>query len=102
VRVTVPVEELPPTRVQGLKPRVETAGARSVRLTFRTVPLKLAESVTVRFVGTGLVVRVKVAEVVPARTVTKEGTETAVLLLDSATTAPAAGAGPFNVTVPVA
>ena len=48
------------------------------------------------------VLTVKVALVVPARTVTLEGTlAAAVLLLESVTCAPPAGAGPLNVTVPV-
>jgi len=51
---------------------------------------------------TGLVVTVKVAEVAFAATVTVAGAcATAVLLLESVTTAPPAGARPFNVTVPV-
>ena len=53
-------------------------------------------------VATGLVVTVKVAVVAFAGTVTLAGTcAAAVLLLDRVTTAPPAGAGPFNVTVPV-
>ncbi len=44
----------------------------------------------------------KAAVVAPAGTVTLDGTEAAeVLLLDSATTIPPAGAGPESVTVPV-
>ena len=52
--------------------------------------------------ATGLVVTANVAELCPALTVTLAGTcAAAVLLLDSVTNAPPAGAGPFNVTVPV-
>src|SRR5437762_13932470 len=44
---------------------------------------------------------VKVAVVLPAGTVTVEGTLAAALLLESVTCAPPAGAGPLSVTVPV-
>ena len=51
---------------------------------------------------TGVLVMLKVAVVALAATVTLVGTvAAAVLLLDRVTTAPAAGAGPFKVTVPV-
>lgn len=54
------------------------------------------------FVATPLVVTVNVAEVAFAATVTLAGTlAAAVLLLDRLTTAPPAGAGPVNITVPV-
>ena len=46
------------------------------------------------------VVTVKVALVAPAATVTLEGTLAAVLLLDSNTTRPPAGAAPESVTCP--
>ena len=59
--------------------------------------------VTVVVVATGLVVTVKVAVVEPAGTVTEPGTlPTDGLLLDRAIDAPPLGAGPLNVTVPVA
>ena len=44
---------------------------------------------------------VKVTLLLPAGTVTLEGTLAAALLLESATCAPPAGAGPLSVTVPV-
>jgi hypothetical protein len=47
------------------------------------------------------VLTAKVALVLPAGTVTLEGTLAAPLLLESITWAPPAGAGPLSVTVPV-
>ncbi|HZD32494.1 MAG TPA: hypothetical protein VE779_12635 [Candidatus Angelobacter sp.] len=58
--------------------------------------------VTEALLATGLVVIVNVAVVALAATFTLAGTcAAAVLLLDSVTTAPLAGAGPVKVTVPV-
>src|SRR5713226_1788755 len=58
--------------------------------------------VTVVDAATALVLTVNVALVTPAATVTLEGTvAAAVLLLESATVAPPAGAAPLSVTVPV-
>jgi hypothetical protein len=52
--------------------------------------------------ATELVLTVKVALIAPAATVTLEGTAAAVvLLLESVTCAPPAGAGPLSVAVPV-
>src|SRR5437667_1117046 len=51
--------------------------------------------------STAVVFTVKVAVVLAAGTVTLEGTLAAALLLESATCAPPAGAGPLSVTVPV-
>src|SRR2546426_7139343 len=57
---------------------------------------------TVVDAATALVLTANVALVAPAATVTLEGTvAAAVLLLESATVAPPAGAAPLNVTVPV-
>src|ERR1700682_2094750 len=50
---------------------------------------------------TGLGLTVKGALVAPAGTATLEGTLAAPLLLESATCAPPAGAGPLSVTMPV-
>jgi len=50
--------------------------------------------------ATALVFTGKVALVAPAGTATLEGTLAAPLLLESATCAPPAGAGPLNVTTP--
>ena len=52
-------------------------------------------------VATGLVLRLKLALVPPAGTVTLEGTTAAGSLLESVTCAPPAGVGAFSVTVPV-
>ena len=57
--------------------------------------------VTVVDAVTALVFTGNVALVAPAGTATLEGTLAAPLLLESATCAPPAGAGPLNVTVPV-
>ena len=50
--------------------------------------------------ATALVVTLNVALADPAATATFAGTDAARLLLDSATCAPPAGAGPFKVTLP--
>ena len=57
--------------------------------------------VTVVDEATVLVLTANVALVAPAAIVTPGGTLAAPLLLESATCAPLAGAGPLNVTVPV-
>jgi hypothetical protein len=51
-------------------------------------------------VATALVVTLNVALAAPAATVTLAGTDATGLLLESATCAPPAGAGPFRVTLP--
>jgi hypothetical protein len=67
------------------------------------VPRYEAEMVTVDWKRTGSVDIEKLALVDPAAIVTLAGTlATKMLLLERATTAPSLGAGPLNVTVPVA
>ena len=51
--------------------------------------------------ATALVVTVKIVLVAPAGTVTPLGVAAAILLLESVTWVPPAGAGPLRVTVPV-
>ena len=98
---TVPVELFPPTTVVELKFSEEKLGAFTVRVALRVVPY-VPEIADVVLVDVGLVVTVKVAEVLPAGTVTDSGAcATDVLLLCKVTNAPPAGAATFNVTVPV-
>src|SRR5437899_3080604 len=74
----------------------------TARVAVRVVPLYEAEIVAEVEMRTIDVFTVKVALVAPAGTVTLEGTVAApVLLLESRTWAPPAGAGPLRVTVPV-
>src|SRR3990172_9923934 len=99
-KLTVPVEEVPPVTLAGLTETAESTGGLIVRVVF-WVPLKLPVMVAEVTAPTALVFTENVAVVSPAATVTLAGTVAAALPLDSATTAPLAGAGPFRVTVPV-
>src|SRR4051812_44596850 len=73
----------------------------TVRTAVLVAPL-VAEMVVVRALPTFLPETVKLAEVARAGTVTVAGTVAAeVLLLESVTTSPPAGAAPVRVTVPV-
>jgi hypothetical protein len=106
VRVTVPVELLPPTTVVGLSEtaeRLDEADGLTVSVAERVTPCRVAVIVTLVVDATASVVTVKVALVALLATVTVAGTvATAVLLLESATTAPPVAAGPVSVMVPVA
>jgi len=101
--VTVPVDALPPVTLVGWRLSSVSDGAGvTVSWTDRVVPPPVEEIVTVVDVVTGLVATANVAVVLPAGTVTPPGTAaTAVLALDSVTTAPLAGAAALRVTVPV-
>jgi hypothetical protein len=101
--VTVPVDVLPPGRLVGWTLNdVSVAAGVTVSCADRVAPPLVPEIVTVVDDVTALVPTANVAVVVPAGTVTPPGTvTTAVLALDSVTTAPPAGAAALSVTVPV-
>ena len=72
------------------------------RVALFVTPPAVAETVTEVLDEPGDVLTMNVAELLPGATVVLAGTLATVgLLLDSATTVPPAGAGPFRVTVPV-
>jgi hypothetical protein len=100
LRVTVPVEEDPPTKLAGFNDTLESAGGLIVRVVACGSP-KSPVIVTETTAPTALVFTEKVAVVAPAATVTLAGTVAAALSLDRITAIPAAGAGLLRVTVPV-
>jgi hypothetical protein len=88
----------------GLSVSVASAGADAgltVNVVVLVTPLYEAESVANVCVVTTDVVMPNVAELVPWFTETLPGTVTALLALDSVTSAPPAGAADVRVTVPV-
>ena len=102
--VTVPVDPVPPWTLVGLKASEVrfTGTGRTVNVVVWVAP-NVPMIVTLVLPLTALVVIAKVAVVLPLATTTVEGVwAAAVLLLDSVTVAPAVGAGPLRVTVPVA
>ena len=101
VRVTVPVEELPPTTVVGFRVRPESAGGVTVSEAVRVVPLYVADIVTVVELEVGALVTEKLAVLAFAATVTLAGVAVTELLSERFTTIPPAGAAAFRVTVPV-
>lgn len=102
VRLTVPVEEDPPTTDVGLSETLESAAAGViVSAPVLVTPLSAALIVAVAVVVTAKVVTGNVAVVSPAATPTEAGTVAFELLLERATVTPPEGAGPVSVTVPV-
>src|SRR5207249_2430612 len=103
--VTVPVDDcVPPVTLVGFNVSEETVGRGggvTVSEADRSEERREGERVNGGDAATAVVLIVKVAVVLAAGTVTLEGTLDAALLLESATCAPPAGAGPLSVTVPV-
>src|SRR5208282_966474 len=101
VRVTVPVDGLPPTTDVGFTLTAESAGGFTVSVATAFALLYEAVIVTGVELATASVVIGKVALVALAATFTPAPTVAALLLLCSETVMPPAGAGPARVTVPV-
>ena len=101
LRVTVKKVESPTLMLAGFAPIPLKATGTTDNVALFLTPLRVAEMVADCEAVTVLVVIAKVAVVSPGATVTFAGTvATAVLELINCTTAPPAGAGPVNVTVP--
>ena len=107
LKVTVPVEELPPTTLVGLSDSVERVGVVAAAgftvKTPETAPLPEADAEMVaRLVAVTVpVVTVKLALLAPAGTVTLDGTAAAAELSVSDTTTPPEGAAALKLTVAV-
>jgi hypothetical protein len=103
--VTVPVELFPPLTLVGFRvseERVTAAAGVTVSVADWFAPPYVPEIETLVFCDTLVVLTLKVALVLPAATVTLEGTvATDVFPLVSVTTVPPEGAVPLRVTVPV-
>ena len=101
LRVTVfKVIDVPPKTDAADKVTAEGLGGCTVKVPIAVTPPYVAEIVTGVLAATAVVVMVNAGDTVaPPATVTEGGTVAAGLLLISVTTAPAAGAGPFNVIV---
>ena len=105
VSLTVPVDVVPPTTLVGLTVSVDSdaggGGTDTVNTALRVAPPNVPLIVADVEAVTDTVLTVNVALVAPAATVTLAGTvAAAVLLLESATTAPPAGAPLVSVTEP--
>jgi hypothetical protein len=99
-RLTVADVETPPKTDEVVSVTTVAINGPTVNVAGTVTPLYVAEIVTGVDVATELVLMVNAGDVrVPAATVTDAGTVAAPLLLDSVTTAPPTGAGPFNITV---
>jgi hypothetical protein len=101
VMVTVPVDEVPPATLVGLRESDATVGAVIVKVPLADVLLAVPVIVSVVVAETATVVTVKVAVVAPAATVTEAGSLPEELVYERVTTRPPEGAMLEIVTVPV-
>ena len=101
VRVTIPVDEFPPTTEVGLTLTESTPIGFIVSAAETVTVLKLAEIFADVRLVTGLVNTVKVPELCPAGTEMVAGTFAAFWSLAKLTTTPPGPAGPLKNTVPV-
>ena len=101
LRVTVPVDELPPRTELGAKLKLTIVAGFTVSVADFVPAPRVAVIDADAELTTAVVEIVNVALVAPAGTVTDPGTEALALPDDNETTAPPAGAGPLSVTVPV-
>ncbi len=100
LRVTVPVELVPPVTEAGLRVTAVRVGGRSVTVVVTEVPPHVAVIVEDFSDAVPIVVTVKLAELWPERILTLAGTFTPARLLLRSTVAPAEGALPFRLTAP--
>lgn len=102
LKVTVPVEGLPPTTEVGSRDTDDNVNAGViVSCAVAFTPAHVAVIVAVAEEVTGDVVTVNETVELPALTLTCDGTVAEEMLLDSPTEIPPLGAGPLKVMVPV-
>jgi len=101
VNVTVPVNQLPLMRLEGVTVSELSSGGPTRSAAWRVVPLRVALMLAVVFVTPVAVVIANVADALPAGTVTEAGTVAAALSEESATVRFVAAA-PVSATAPVA
>jgi hypothetical protein len=100
LRVTVPVDDVPPVTLDGLNATLDGAAAVTVTVPEAEPPLYVPVTVTLKLAVTITDLIEMEALVAPAGTVMLDGINPPVgMLVVSVTTAPPAGAGPLSVAV---